>query len=69
MAKNYLITGYWGEPHVTSENDRGIHAGTFGIGRFLLSPQGIAICPTTGRTYISAYSVDDIPSVVIVTFF
>lgn len=37
MAKNYLITGYWGEPHVTSENDRGIHAGTFGIGRFLLA--------------------------------
>lgn len=33
----------------------------------VLTPQGIAICPTTGRTYISAYSVDDIPSVVIVT--
>lgn len=33
----------------------------------VLTPQGIAICPTTGRTYISAYSVDDVPSVVIVT--
>lgn len=36
MADNYLITGYWGEPHVTSENDRGIHAATFGTGRFVL---------------------------------
>lgn len=36
MAKNYLITGYWGEPHVTAENDRGIHAATFGAGRFVL---------------------------------
>ena len=33
----------------------------------VLTPQGIAVCPTTGRTYISAYSVDDIPSVVMVT--
>lgn len=33
----------------------------------VLTPQGIAICPSTGRTYISAYSVDDVPSVVIVT--
>ena len=33
----------------------------------VLTPQGIAICPTTGRTYISAYSVDDVPSAVIVT--
>jgi len=33
----------------------------------VLTPQGIAVCPTTGRTYISAYSVDDIPSVVVVT--
>lgn len=30
MADNYLITGYRGEPHVTAENDRGIHAGIFG---------------------------------------
>lgn len=37
MADNYLITGYWGEPHVTAENDRGIHAGIFGAGRFVLS--------------------------------
>lgn len=36
MAKNYLITGYWGEPHVTAENDRGIHAAAFGTGRFVL---------------------------------
>lgn len=36
MADNYLITGYWGEPHVTSENDRGINAATFGAGRFVL---------------------------------
>lgn len=33
----------------------------------VLTPQGIASCPTTGRTYISAYSVDDLPSVVMVT--
>ena len=33
---NYLITGYQGEPHVTPENDRGIHAGIFGAGRFVL---------------------------------
>lgn len=33
----------------------------------VLTPQGIAICPTTGRTYISAYGVDGIPSVVAVT--
>ena len=33
----------------------------------VLTPQGIAVCPTTGRTYISAYSVDNIPSVIIVT--
>lgn len=36
MADNYLITGYWGEPHVTAENDRGINAATFGKGRFVL---------------------------------
>ena len=36
MAENYLITGYWGEPHVTSENDRGINAAIFGDGRFVL---------------------------------
>ena len=36
MANNYLITGYWGEPHVTAENDRGIHAAIFGPGRFVL---------------------------------
>lgn len=36
MADNYLITGYWGEPHVTSENDRGINAAVFGTGRFVL---------------------------------
>lgn len=36
MADNYLITGYWGEPHVTAENDRGIHAGIVGTGRFVL---------------------------------
>lgn len=36
MAENYLITGYWGEPHVTSENDRGINAAIFGAGRFVL---------------------------------
>ena len=36
MADNHLITGYWGEPHVTSENDRGINAATFGTGRFVL---------------------------------
>lgn len=36
MADNYLITGYWGEPHVTAENDRGIHAAIFGTGRFVL---------------------------------
>lgn len=33
---NYLITGYWGEPHVTAENDRGINAAIFGTGRFVL---------------------------------
>lgn len=36
MANNYLITGYWGEPHVTAENDRGLNAATFGTGRFVL---------------------------------
>ena len=36
MADNYLITGYWGKPHVTSENDRGINAAIFGAGRFVL---------------------------------
>lgn len=36
MADNYLITGYWGEPHVTAENDRGINASIFGTGRFVL---------------------------------
>ena len=36
MADNYLITGYHGEPHVTAENDRGIHAGIVGSGRFVL---------------------------------
>ena len=36
MADNYLITGYWGEPHVTAENDRGINAGIVGAGRFVL---------------------------------
>lgn len=33
----------------------------------VLTPQGIAVCPNSDRTYISAYSVDDVPSVVIVT--
>ena len=33
---NYLITGYWGAPHVTAENDRGLNAGTFGSGRYVL---------------------------------
>lgn len=33
---NYLITGYWGEPHVTPENDRGIYASIFGAGRYVL---------------------------------
>ena len=36
MADNYLITGYHGTPHVTTENDRGINAAMFGIGRFVL---------------------------------
>lgn len=36
MAENYLITGYWGEPHVTAENDRGFNAAVFGAGRFVL---------------------------------
>ena len=36
MVNNYLITGYWGEPHVTVENDRGINAAIFGAGRFVL---------------------------------
>lgn len=36
MADNYLITGYWGAPHVTAENDRGINAGIFGKGKFVL---------------------------------
>lgn len=36
MADNFLITGYWGEPHVTAENDRGLNAATFGKGRFVL---------------------------------
>ena len=36
MADNFLITGYWGEPHVTAENDRGINAGIVGAGRFVL---------------------------------
>ena len=36
MADNYLITGYWGEPHVTAENDRGINAAIFGSGRYVL---------------------------------
>ena len=36
MADNYLITGYCGKNHVTAENDRGIHAGIFGVGRYVL---------------------------------
>lgn len=36
MADNYLITGYCGTPHVTAENDRGINAGVFGAGRYVL---------------------------------
>ena len=36
MTNNYLITGYWGEPHVTAENDRGFNAAVFGAGRFVL---------------------------------
>ena len=36
MSSNYLITGYWGEPHVTAENDRGFNAAVFGPGRFVL---------------------------------
>ena len=36
MTENYLITGYWGEPHVTPENDRGFNAAVFGSGRFVL---------------------------------
>ena len=36
MANNYLITGYWGEPHVTPENQRGFNAAVFGAGRFVL---------------------------------
>jgi hypothetical protein len=36
MGNNYLITGYWGEPHVTAENDRGFNAAVFGAGRFVL---------------------------------
>lgn len=36
MSENYLITGYHGTPHVTAENDRGIHAAIFGPGRFVL---------------------------------
>ena len=36
MSENYLITGYWGEPHVTVENDRGFNAAVFGTGKFVL---------------------------------
>ena len=36
MSDNYLITGYWGEPHVTAENDRGINAGIVGQGKYVL---------------------------------
>lgn len=36
MTNNYLITGYWGEPHVTAENIRGFNAAVFGPGRFVL---------------------------------
>ena len=36
MGDNYLITGYWGKPHVTSENDRGFNAAIFGAGRLVL---------------------------------
>ena len=36
MSKNYLITGYHGEPHITPENDRSIHAGICGDGKFVL---------------------------------
>lgn len=33
---NFLITGFHGEPHVTAENDRGLHAAQFGGGRYVL---------------------------------
>lgn len=36
MADNYLITGHWGVPHVTVENDRGIQGGIVGAGRYVL---------------------------------
>ncbi len=36
MADNYLIRGYCGKNHVAAECDRGINAGTFGAGRYVL---------------------------------
>lgn len=50
MTDNYLITGYWGEPHVTAENDRGINASIFGKGRYVLE---------TGQQFRAEYIGDN----------
>ena len=55
MAENYLITGYWGEPHVTAENDRGINAAMFGAGRFVLPVGEQFRAEYTGNNTIRLY--------------
>jgi hypothetical protein len=55
MADNYLITGYWGEPHVTAENDRGINAAMFGTGRFVLPVGGQFRAEYIGNNTIRMY--------------
>lgn len=45
---NLLVTGRWGETHVTSAQARNFHAGVFGSGQYVLS--GLTATMTTSNT-------------------
>ena len=45
---NLLVTGRWGETHVTSAQARNFHAGVFGSGQYVLS--GLTATMTTANT-------------------
>lgn len=55
MADNYLITGYWGEPHITPENDRGINASIFGTGKFVLPVGAMFRTEMVGNNTVRIY--------------
>lgn len=55
MAENYLITGYWGEPHVTVENDRGFNAAVFGTGKFVLPVGEMFLAEYIGNNIVRIY--------------